>query len=111
ATTFRTAVIHEILDQIQLAAICGNASEIAVLGGALDKTISPDSLLKENDPAVAKQVAQAYKTVVVSTGEIDVITDGDQTFLCKNGHPMLANITTSGCLLTSIMGAFISVAN
>lgn len=110
ATEYRTTVIHEILANIKVAVICANASEIAVLGGALEKTNSPDNLLQKNDPEIAIKVAKKYNTVVVSTGEIDVITDGRRTVLCENGHVMLQNITTSGCLLTSVIAAFTSVS-
>lgn len=110
STEFRTTVIHEILSTIKLAAICANAGEIAVLGGVLDRTTSPDNLLKENDPSIAMKVARKYKTVVIATGKTDIITDGKRIAYCKNGHAMLQNITASGCLLTSVIGAFVSIA-
>lgn len=111
ATEFRTDVIYELLDTVKMAAICANAGEIAVLGGALDKTESPDSALEKNDPDVAAAVAEKYETVVIATGKTDVITDGVRTTLCHNGHHMLQNITASGCLLTSLTGAFLAVAD
>lgn len=110
ATKFRTEVIHDILSTVKVAAICANAGEIAVLGEALDKTTSPDSALEENDPSIAQEVARKYETIVIATGKTDVITDGSRTTLCRNGHHMLQNITASGCLLTSVVGAFASVA-
>jgi len=110
ATKFRTKVIHELLSDVKCAVICANAGEIAVLGNALDKTTSPDSALEENDPKIAEKVAKKYETIVIATGKTDVITDGRRTTLCKNGHPMLQKITASGCLLTSVVGAFISVS-
>ena len=76
----------------------------------MDKTTSPDGALDKNDPAIAKKVANQYRTTVIATGKADIITDGTQTALCNNGHPMLQNITASGCLLTSVIGAFISIA-
>ena len=111
ATEFRTTVIHEILANIKITVICANASEIAVLGGALEKTKSPDNSLQKNDPEIAMKVAKKYNTVVISTGKVDVITDGYRTVLCENGHVMLQNITASGCLLTSIIAAFTSVSS
>lgn len=110
ATKFRTSVMHDILSSIQLTAICANAGEIAVLGEAMEKTTSPDNSLEQNDPSVAEKVARKYETVVIATGETDVVTDGHRTSLCKNGEEMLQNITTSGCLLTSITSAFVSTA-
>lgn len=110
ATRFRTGVITDILENVKLAAICANAGEVAVLGEALDRTTSPDAAISENEPAVAQKVAQKYDTVVVSTGETDVITDGTSVTLCKNGHPMMENVTASGCVLTAVLGAFVGVA-
>lgn len=110
ATKFRTDVIKDILHHVDLAAICANAGEIAVLGDALNKTKSPDSSLEENDPAIAEKVAQKYNTVVIATGETDVVTDGNHTTLCANGDAMLQNITTSGCLLTSLVAAFAGIS-
>ncbi|MGJ9458005.1 hydroxyethylthiazole kinase [Oceanobacillus sp. CF4.6] len=110
-TDFRTEIINDILATVKLAAIRANAGEIAVLGGALDKAKGPDSMIEKNDPRIAKAVAKKYDTVVISTGETDVITDGVRTSLCKNGHEMLQNITASGCLLSSLIGPFVSVAH
>jgi len=107
--TFRTKVIYELLDKIQFTAIRANAGEIAVLGNALDKTESPDSSMEEIDPKIAGSVAKKYETVVIATGKTDVITDGTRTTLCRNGHAMLQNITASGCLLSSLVGPYISV--
>lgn len=111
ASQFRTELIYKILEEVKITAICANAGEIAVLGDALEKMDSPDSDLNENDPIVAEKVAKTYETVVISTGKTDVITDGTRTTLCENGHEMLQNITASGCTLTSVLGAFISVSD
>src|SRR5699024_3095116 len=79
-------------------------------GRGLDNATSPDQELQENDPDIAKEIAKKYNTVVIATEETDNITDGDRTELCQHGHPMLQNITASGCVLTSVIAAFISVA-
>jgi hydroxyethylthiazole kinase len=110
-TKFRTEVINELLDKVKFTAIRANAGEIAVLGGSLEEMKSPDSTIASIDPEIAKAVAKKFNTVVIATGKTDVITDGNQTALCKNGHPMLQNITASGCLLTSLVGPFVSVGS
>ena len=46
---------------------------------------------------------------MVITGKEDVITDGQSTFVVKNGHAMLTKVTGAGCLLTSVLGAFTAV--
>lgn len=108
-TDFRTEIIDDILKTVKLAAIRANAGEIAVLAGKLEKAKGPDSIIQENDPEIAKTVAKKYDTVVISTGKVDVVTDGKRTALCTNGHEMLQNITASGCLLSSFVGPFVSV--
>ncbi len=108
-TEFRTEVIYELLEKVKFTAIRANAGEIAVLGNALEEMKSPDSTIEEIDPEIAKSVAKKYETVVIATGKTDVITDGTRTTLCRNGHAMLQNITASGCLLTSLVGPYVSV--
>src|SRR5699024_12389206 len=46
----------------------------------------------------------------MSTGKTDVVTDGHHVTLCRNGSAMLPYITGTGCFLTAVSGAFISVA-
>lgn len=111
ATVFRTEVIAEILSTVKLSVIKANAGEMAVLGNVLKETKGPDSPIEKNDPDLAVAVAKKYNTTAISTGKTDVITDGSSTTLCDNGHPMLQNITASGCLLGSIVGAYVSVAD
>ena len=110
ATSFRTSVINEILTTIKIAAICGNTGEISVLGGASEKTISPDNILSENNPSIVRKVANKYESIVIATSKTDIVTDGKKVTYCQNGDVMLQNITASGCLLTSIIGAFTSIA-
>lgn len=110
ASKFRTEVIYNLLEELKIDIICANLGEIAVLGDALERMDSPDAVITENDPVVAEKVAQTYDTIVISTGKTDVITNGTDTTLCMNGHEMLQNITASGCVLTSVVGAFAAVS-
>ena len=48
-------------------------------------------------------------TVAVITGKEDVVTDGERTIVIRNGHPILTKVTGTGCLLTSVIGAFVAV--
>src|SRR5699024_7049837 len=108
-STFRTNLIYKLLEKVKISIIRANAGEIAVLGGTLNKAKGPDSVIEENDPTIAQDVAKKYNTIVISTGETDVITDGEQTTLCRNGHDMLQHITASGCLLSSFVAPFAAV--
>ncbi|OYU49928.1 MAG: hydroxyethylthiazole kinase [Rhizobiales bacterium PAR1] len=48
-------------------------------------------------------------SVTVITGPIDRITRGDQTIRLANGHPLMASVTATGCLLGAILAACLAV--
>ncbi|ASK61522.1 hydroxyethylthiazole kinase [Virgibacillus phasianinus] len=109
ATAFRASVVQQILDKIDVAVIRGNTGEIAVLGEMAVEIKGADSLVGEISPHVAINVAKKYGAIVIATGETDTITDGESFTQCKNSVPMLSSITGAGCLLTAVVGAFVSV--
>lgn len=109
ATVFRTSAVKQILAKIDVAVIRGNAGEIAVLGELDIEMKGADSLVGEVNPDVAVEVAEKYGAIVIATGETDIITDGSTFTQCKNGVPMLSAVTGTGCLLTAVVGAFLSV--
>ena len=49
--------------------------------------------------------------IIVMTGKTDIISDGRTSVLVSNGHPMLANITGSGCMVGTIIAAFCGAAS
>jgi len=111
ATSFRKQAVKQILGEINVSVIRGNTGEIAILGEAGSEMKGVDASTDHINPNIAKQVSRRYGSIVITTGETDVITDGERYSLCKNGVPMLPRVTGSGCLLTAIIGAFVSVAD
>lgn len=110
ATNFRTEAAKEIVKKVQLSAVRGNAAEIAnLIGEPWDIRGVDVGTGKVDVNALAIRAAEELKCVVIITGEKDVITDGNNTFLIKNGHPLLTRVTGTGCLLTAVIGAFVAV--
>lgn len=113
-TTLRQEAASLLIQEVQFAAIRGNASEIKAIAGihsrgrgvdaAKEDIISENSLQK--DIEIFEELAKRIHTVVAVSGSIDVITNGEQTMLIRNGCPTMARITGSGCMLTTLMGAF-----
>ena len=113
-TTLRQEAASLLIQAVQFAAIRGNASEIKAIAGihsrgrgvdaAKEDIISENSLQK--DIEIFEELAKRIHTVVAVSGPIDVITNGEQTMLIRNGCPTMARITGSGCMLTTLMGAF-----
>ncbi len=112
ATKYRTEVAKQIISKCKPTVIRGNASEIMALSNASVKTKGVDSTAS-SDSAVdsAKLLAKQTKSVVVISGAIDYITDGDEVINVKNGSPLMPKVTGMGCTCTAIIGAFVAVNN
>lgn len=114
ASTLRTETAAKIMGEVKLAVIRGNISEIMAVSGAGGKTRGVDA--SEIDLAgegkiqgvnrLAVELAQRTGSVIAITGAIDVVSDGTRSCYIKNGHAMMAGITGTGCMCTSLTGAF-----
>lgn len=110
ATPFRTAKARELLNKVNISVIRGNAAEIANVVGESWAIKGVDAASEEGDIlTLAKTAAKQLETTVVVTGVQDVVSNGDSAYIVTNGHSMLANVTGTGCLLTSVISAFVAV--
>lgn len=112
ATTLRTRTAQEIMSQVKLAVIRGNASEIAVLAGEEAVTRGVDAGgVQSGTLLFGSALAVSEQCVVAITGEHDIITDGRTTLVCSNGHPLMAKITGTGCMASALVGAAVGVTD
>lgn len=112
ATPYRNEAAFLISSSIRLTVLRGNAGEIGLMVGSGGKVTGVDSSGASTDlPAAMKRYARQHRTVVVATGEEDMVTDGDTLWRLTNGHPLLSTITGSGCSLTGVLGAFVGVVD
>ena len=113
-TQLRRDAVKRLLEEVHFTAIRGNASEIRYLAGQQTNgsgvdVCELDEITEENlDAAVsmAAELSRKLGTVIAISGRIDVISNGFQTCILRNGCATMARITGSGCMLTSLMGAF-----
>jgi hydroxyethylthiazole kinase len=111
ATSLRTKTADRLLKIVKLAVIRGNMSEIKTLAGAAATTRGVDSTDDSSEGRdIAVSLAQKYQCTVAITGARDVITDGSRVGYIDNGHPLLAQITGTGCMATSLVGCFCGVS-
>ncbi|ASF41181.1 hydroxyethylthiazole kinase [Halobacillus halophilus] len=108
ATKFRSKSIQTILERVKPSLIKGNAGELAHLIGEEVETKGVESTGTGNEKSIAERVAQTYETTAVVTGKMDVVSDGTETRTNSTGHPLLAKVTGTGCLLGSILAACMS---
>lgn len=121
-SALRNDMTKEIVEDYPLALVRGNMSEIKAIAklitlnennGSVAKgvdvaesdVINEDTL--ESNALIVKQLANELNAVVIASGPIDIISDGNLTFGLDNGDEMMPLITGSGCMLTTIIGAFV----
>ncbi|WP_160676318.1 hydroxyethylthiazole kinase [Clostridium sp. C8-1-8] len=115
ATSYRTEVAKKIIDEVKLAVVRGNLSEIKTLYGIKVQTKGVDSgeIIDDNadEFTIAKEIAKDFAkklgTVVAITGAVDIITDGSKVYTAHNGHKIMAKITGTGCMCTSLIGSYL----
>ncbi|OGS18675.1 MAG: hydroxyethylthiazole kinase [Elusimicrobia bacterium RIFOXYA2_FULL_40_6] len=110
ATKLRDDKCSELLNQVKIDIIKGNASEIGRVAGLDVKTKGVDAVdFAGNLKDIAKNLASKRNCTVVITGKEDIISNGKSVYVVKNGHPMMASIVGTGCMAASVIGTFAAV--
>lgn len=110
ATQLRDRKCFELLDSAHIAIIKGNPSEIARVSGKAVKTRGVDAGQVNADLLeIGTHLSRKYGSTVVVTGKIDIVTDGKKCVKIKNGHALMAEIVGTGCMSSSVVGAFAAV--
>jgi hydroxyethylthiazole kinase len=112
ATAYRTKTARDIVSEVKVSVLRGNAAEVA-------QVIGRDWQIKGVDAGegggsateLAIEAARKLGTVVAVTGKDDIVSDGTTTYVCRNGDAILTRVTGTGCLLTSVIGAFAAVVS
>ncbi|NLK66297.1 MAG: hydroxyethylthiazole kinase [Campylobacteraceae bacterium] len=105
----------KFIENYKFDVIKGNISEIKFLAGIDSFTKGVDaSSLDEKDGLsqrvkIARDLSQKTGSVIVITGEVDIVSDSKTSYLCKNGTFMMGKFSGSGCILGGIIAAFCSV--
>jgi hydroxyethylthiazole kinase len=136
ASQLRTNTVIELLQQMHFTVIRGNVSEMKKVYQCYSKECKEDKGKREEIPAstrtdssghrgvdasvsdliseetledtitLARALSKMADSVIVITGAIDIVAADDSVYVIRNGHPMMSKITGSGCMLTSLLGAF-----
>lgn len=110
ATDLRTDKANEILNKVSVSILKGNSSEIGTIAGVKAETRGVEAISVTGDPIeIAKKLALEKNLTVVITGKEDIISNGKDVYICKNGHPMMGCFVGSGCMASSVIGTFAAV--
>lgn len=116
ASSLRTETAFKLMKEVRFAAIRGNISEIKALALGEGTTkgvdadvadaITEDTLSETAD--FAGKFAAKTGAIIVITGAIDIVADGNTAFAVRNGHPIMSRITGSGCMLSAMTAAYLT---
>ncbi len=112
ATELRTKSAVKLTEQLDISVIKGNAGEIGILSGAKATVRGVDSgSLDEDRLQVAVKCSNLTGVVVAMSGEKDIVTDGKIVYSVENGHSLMGNLSGTGCMASSLSGAFAAVSD
>lgn len=108
-TAYRRALVADLL-RFRPTVVRGNAGEVLALTGSAGRSRGVDSLAASDDAHdAAVGFAREHGCVVVVSGEVDVVTDGDRVLHVHGGHAWMPMITALGCSASALVAAACAV--
>lgn len=107
STPTRNELVERLLADVEFAAIKGNYGEITALAGAEADVKGVESVGEYNEIAeTAQAVAESANTVVVASGETDIVATADTAYRITAGHEMMGAVVGTGCILGGAVATF-----
>lgn len=140
-SAFRRRKCLELIDAVHPACIRGNGAEIRALAtdhrtargvddlflqekteGPSDKNGQSGAEISEDQPSsdfslseetvrCARQLSRMTGAIVIASGETDYVVCGDRVYSVRGGSAWMTRVTGTGCMLSVLLGAFLSVEN
>lgn len=118
-SSLRRDFFWKLVDVCTPACIRGNSSEIKALTSQANTVtgvdaISDTTVTSHADSEViiaAKSLALECNCIVVASGKIDVITNGNEVVELSVGDAMMGLITGTGCMSSCLLGAYLAIDN
>ncbi|GAA4069963.1 hydroxyethylthiazole kinase [Amphibacillus indicireducens] len=108
ATKFRTEAARKLLSELEINLIRGNTAEISHLAGLKADMRGVDATEQLDGEIVIRQSIEKLAIPIVMTGKTDFIADQATIIKLTNGSALLTKITGAGCLLSSVVAAFLA---
>lgn len=109
AGEYRKKVADDLINNYKLAAIRGNAGEIASLVGMDVASKGVDSAGVDNIDEIALAANEKFNIPIVVTGEVDAIAVNGEVVTIHNGSAMMPKVIGTGCLLGAVVASFIGL--
>jgi len=109
AGEYRKKVADDLINNYKLAAIRGNAGEIASLVGINVASKGVDSAGVDNIDEIALAANEKFNIPIIVTGEVDAIAVNGEVVTIHNGSAMMPKVIGTGCLLGAVVASFIGL--
>ncbi|CAL5875202.1 uncharacterized protein PFLUO_LOCUS9506 [Penicillium psychrofluorescens] len=113
ATHIRRNTVRDLMRGGYFDLIKGNEGEIrqawgssAVQQRGVDS--GPSTLDNQQKATLARDLARRERNIVLLTGATDYLSDGERVIAVENGHPLLGQVTGTGCAIGTISGCFLT---
>ena len=113
-SSLRKSFVKELLREAIPTVIKGNYSEIFAMYNEeyYSSGVDADSSLSaENAKKAAVFLADRYNTIILATGQKDIITDGKRLVYINNGTEQLSSVTGTGCMLGALCASYLATDN
>lgn len=115
ASDFRRKSCLKLIEGSKIALVKGNISEVLNLYNNTDSArgvdLDPSHAIKSENiksyVKMAKDLSKRIDSTVLITGAKDIVADKDQAYVIDNGHPFMAELTGTGCMLSGLAASFI----
>lgn len=110
-SSLRRDYIKDLLNTATPTVIKGNYSEIQALyqdsyrSSGVDADSALDILTIDH---AATSLARSLGTVILASGKVDIVTDGNRLYHIHNGTPLLSQVTGTGCLQGALCASYLS---
>lgn len=108
ASGFRREILGELLEDIRFDCIRGNKSEIAALIGIPFRSKGVETISLELADEAVHGLAEKTGSVILMTGESDLVFDESDKFEISGGSSLMKKITGSGCMYSAFIATRLS---
>ncbi|EAW06397.1 bifunctional hydroxyethylthiazole kinase/thiamine-phosphate diphosphorylase [Aspergillus clavatus NRRL 1] len=113
ATHIRRGAVNELMRGGYFDLIKGNEGEIKQVSGTSNTVqrgvdSGPSSLDGREKATLARDLARRERNVVLLTGAVDYLSDGERVIAVENGHEYLGQVTGTGCAVGMVSGCFLA---
>jgi len=107
STPTRDRVADRLASELNIAAIKGNYGEITQLAGDDASVRGVESVGEYSDISTTTVAcAQKHNTVVVASGEVDIVATPETAYEVSAGHPRMGTVVGTGCMLGGSIATF-----